>query len=291
VTDPVRPGRSVERAIVRYHDGAARYATDAVVTEEPLELRLAAGESVRPLAVTMRTPGNDLELAAGFAFSEGIIGAADELSGVSYCIDPNVDVEQRYNIVTIALRTDDLPDTSRFERHFTTNSACGVCGKANLDALRDAGTQPLDDDIRVAMPILLALPDAMRNAQRVFEATGALHAAALFASDGSLLALREDVGRHNAVDKLVGWALANDRLPLSHCIMLVSGRASYEILQKAAVARIPIVCAISAPSSLAIDLARAFNVTLVGFMRGTKANVYAGEQRILQEDRGPLSAQ
>jgi FdhD protein len=253
---------------------------DAVVTEEPLELRLAAGGVTRTLAVTMRTPGSDFELAAGFLYDEGIVRSRDEIAGISYCIDPAVDADQRYNIVSAELQRAALPDPARFERHFTTTSSCGVCGRAQLDSLRELGAEPVADDVRVPAGVLYALPDRMRGAQRIFAATGGLHAAALFDERGEPLAVREDVGRHNALDKLVGWGALNDRLPFSRTILMVSGRASYEILQKAVMARIPIVCSVSAPSSLAVALAREFAVTLVGFLRGTRANVYAGGERI-----------
>lgn len=275
-----RPGRTLETVIERLDGDTAKRDYDRLVTEEPLELRLIAGPSTQTLAVTMRTPGNDFELAAGFALSEGIVHGRDELAGVSYCIDPAIDAEQRYNIVNIELTASELPDPSRFERHFTMNSSCGVCGRANLDALRDAGVKPVDDDARLSRAVLYSLPERMREAQRVFAATGGLHAAALFRTDGTLVALREDIGRHNAVDKLVGWALLENAFPLQGLVMAVSGRASFEILQKAAVARIPIVVAVSASSSLAVNLAHAFGITLAGFVRGTRANVYSGAHRI-----------
>jgi len=285
VIDSPRPGRTVERSIQRYEGATAHRVDDAIVVEEPLEIRLAAGGATQTLAVTMHTPGNDFELAAGFLHNEGIVRAIDDIVEIAYCVDPAIELEQRYNIVTVTLRAPELPDMTRFERHFTMNSACGVCGRASLEALRDAGLKPIVDDLRIAIEAIYGLPDNMREAQRVFETTGGLHAAALFNADGELLVAREDVGRHNAVDKLCGWALTNRRIPLSSHILCVSGRASYEILQKAAVARIPVVCSVSAPSSLAIDVASEFNITLVGFVRGTKANVYCGAERIGKGDR------
>jgi FdhD protein len=274
-----RPGRTVETSIVRY-DGLHESRTfDNVVTEEPLELRLVAGGATHTLAVTMRTPGNDFELAAGFVSSERIVHSRAEIVAVSYCIDPTIDAEQRYNIVNVELAGAALPDLTRFERHFTMNSSCGVCGRANLEALTELGVEPVQDDTRVPIARIYSLPDRMREAQRIFATTGGLHAAALFDPRGETIAVREDVGRHNAVDKLAGWALLEGR-SLSGSILFVSGRASYEILQKAAVARIPIVCAVSAPSSLAVDLARAFNITLAGFVRGEHANIYSATERI-----------
>ncbi len=276
----VRPGRTVETAIERLDGDQTKRDFDRLVTEEPLELRLIAGGATQTLAVTMRTPGNDFELAAGFAVSEGIVHSREELAGVSYCIDPAVDAEQRYNMVNIELTASHLPDSSPFERHFMINSSCGVCGRANLDALRDGGIQPLHDDARMSRSVLYGLPDRMRDTQRVFAATGGLHAAALFRTDGTLVAIREDIGRHNAVDKLTGSAVLDDTFPLRGHVMAVSGRASFEILQKAAVARIPILVAVSAPSSLAVDVARSFNITLVGFVRDGRANVYSVPERV-----------
>jgi FdhD protein len=275
-----RPGLTTPVRIVSVEGGTIREVVDDVATEEPLEIRLAAGPYMRSLAVTMRTPGNDFELAAGFLLGEGVIAARQDVADISYCIDPAIDAEQRYNIVNVTLARSGLPDLERLARHFTINSSCGVCGKANIDALA-VRARPVSSDLRVPMTRITALPESMREAQRIFASTGGLHAAALFASDGSLLALREDVGRHNALDKIVGWALMNGRLPLSECLLLVSGRASYELLQKSICAGLPIVCAVSAPSSLAVDLARAFNVTLVGFLRGERANVYSVRERIL----------
>jgi FdhD protein len=282
VPPDARPGRTVETALVRYDRSHGSLTHDRVVTEEPLELRLVTAERTQTLAVTMRTPGNDFELAAGFVSSERIVRSRDEIGSVSYCIDPAIDPEQRYNIVNVELRSTELPDLARFERHFAINSSCGVCGRASLETLVQLGVEKLRDSVRVPISRIYELPDRMRQAQRIFEATGGLHAAALFERSGNALAVREDVGRHNAVDKLVGWALLEGRTLAGH-VLFVSGRASYEILQKAAVARIPIVCAVSAPSSLAIDLARAFDITLIGFVRGTQANVYSGQGRILAD--------
>jgi FdhD protein len=276
----VRPGRTVEMDVLAL-DGTQRAGkSDEIVTEEPLELRLVAGRSTQTLAVTMRTPGNDFELAAGFVFNEGVVRARDEIAHVTYCLDSQLDPDQRYNVVNVTLARANLPNLQRFERHFTITSACGVCGRAQLESLHDLGVKPLDDDTRISPELLYSLPSRMREAQRVFASTGGLHAAALFVERGSPNAVREDVGRHNAVDKLVGWGMLNGRLPFAGSVLMVSGRAGYEILQKSAVARIPIVCSISAPSSLAVTLAREFNITLAGFVRGERANVYSAPQRI-----------
>jgi FdhD protein len=268
-------------ALVRVvDDGGERVRPDELATEEPLEIRLVAGGQRRTVAITMRTPGADFELAAGFLFAEGVIAGPDHIRRISYCTDPDVDAAQQYNIVNVELRRVDLPDLRQLERHFSTTSACGVCGKATLDALEMRGCAPAPSGPDVDTEIVLGLPDALRAAQRVFSSTGGLHAAGLFDAEGTLLGLREDVGRHNAVDKLVGWALLAGRLPLHGHVLMVSGRTSYEILQKAIVAGFPMVCAVSAPSSLAVNLAREFGVTLVGFLRERRFNIYAGDARI-----------
>jgi FdhD protein len=266
--------------VVDVDEGKARPRFDRVATEEPLEIRLRAGGATLQLSVTMRTPGNDFELAAGFLHGEGIIGGYDDLRGISFCVDRDVDAEQRYNIVNVDLAASALPETNAVERRFGTTSACGVCGKASLEALSLRGLAPVASDTRVDAAIVAGLPARLLAAQGVFEKTGGLHAAGLFDACGDLVIVREDVGRHNAVDKVVGWALLQRALPLDGRILMVSGRTSYEIVQKALVARVPIVCAVSAPSSLAVDLARRFGITLVGFLRGAHFNVYAGEQRI-----------
>ena len=279
---PARPGRTVEVGVVVLDDAARAPKHDAVVTEEPLEIRLIGGGKTQTLAVTMRTPGHDFELAAGFVFSEGIVTSLDRIGQITYCVDPAVAAEQRYNIVNVEL-TGPLPELARFERHFTVNSSCGVCGRAQLDSLHDLGVVPIEDGVRVTAETLYALPERMREAQRIFESTGGLHAAALFDERGTALAVREDVGRHNALDKLIGWGLINAKLPFARTILLASGRASYEILQKSVMARIPIVASVSAPSSLAVELAREFNVTLAGFLRNRRANVYSAAERIVPQ--------
>ena len=219
---------------------AKRASATQIVTEEPLELRLSDGGAASTLAVTMRTPGNDFELAAGFLFNEAVVRSRDDIVGMTYCLDSAVDPPQRYNIVTVECRAGAAAaDLARFERHFTISSACGVCGRAQLDSLRDLGVTPIDDAVRVAASLLYQLPERMREAQRVFASTGGLHAAALFDEHGEALAVREDVGRHNAVDKIVGWGLLDGRLPFAGCVLVVSGRASYEVLQKSVDGRHP----------------------------------------------------
>jgi len=260
---------------VELGDGRRRTA-DALATEEPLEIRVdAPGMEQRAVAVTMRTPGSDFELAAGFLHTEGLVAATDDVAGVRYCDVPRA--EQQYNVVTVALRRP--YDAALLQRNFYTTSSCGVCGKASLDSIA-VRCAPVAEGPELAEAIVVALPDRLREAQRVFDRTGGLHAAGLFDTAGTLLELREDVGRHNAVDKLVGHALLTGALPLSERVLMVSGRLSFEIVQKAAVAGIPIVCAVSAPSSLAVDAGRRFGMTLVGFLRGSRFNIYTHAERI-----------
>ena len=261
--------------------GHVRQQTDQLATEEPLEIRLLAGTERRTVAVTMRTPGADFELAAGFLYAEGIIPHRDAIHRITYCVDPDIDAEQRYNIVNVALRARTLPDLASLERHFLTTSACGVCGRASLDALHLRGYTPVAPGPEITPGLVTSLPERLRAAQGLFSATGGLHAAGLFEREGTLLALREDVGRHNALDKVIGGALLHGTLPLAAHIMLVSGRVSYEIVQKCLAASVPVICAISAPSSLAVAVAQAFGITLVGFLRGDRFNIYTHPQRIL----------
>ncbi|ARV60457.1 sulfurtransferase FdhD [Nostocales cyanobacterium HT-58-2] len=258
--------------------GQVRSRQDQLTTEEPLEIRLVSPH--RTLAVTMRTPGADFELTAGFLYSEGVISCKKDIQRMSYCLDESVDGEQRYNIVNVTLREDLNPDLQPLERHFYTTSACGVCGKASLEALRLRGCPVILPEPIVTAEIIYDLPDKLRAAQGIFNSTGSLHAAALFDSQGQLLNLHEDVGRHNALDKLIGSALLNEQLPLSHHIVMVSGRSSFEILQKCTTAGVPIVCSVSAPSSLAVSVAKEFGITLIGFLRGERFNVYTGLERI-----------
>ncbi|QZZ22362.1 formate dehydrogenase accessory sulfurtransferase FdhD [Leptothermofonsia sichuanensis E412] len=258
--------------------GGVRSRSDQLATEEPLEIRLTHPR--RTVAITMRTPGADFELAAGFLYSEGVIQHREDIDRIRYCVDPETDGQQRYNIVNVELREGLAPDLQPLERHFYTTSACGVCGKTSLDALRIRSEKIPVAQLAVPAAVLYALPAQLQKAQGLFQATGGLHAAALFDHQGQLQMLQEDVGRHNALDKLVGAALLAGNLPLSEQIVMVSGRASFEIMQKCLAARVPIVCAVSAPSSLAVALAREFGMTLIGFLRGERFNVYAGAERI-----------
>jgi FdhD protein len=268
--------------------GRSTARADDVATEEPLEIRVVVAGARHRVAVTMRTPGADFELAVGFLFSEGVIAGRHDVRRVTYCTDREAGAEQQYNMVNVELAGAAAPDLRSLERHFFTTSACGVCGKASIDAL-GLRCAPLAGGPEVAAELLYELPGRLRSRQGVFDTTGGLHAAGLFSASGELLAVREDVGRHNAVDKLIGWAVLERRLPLGHHVLLVSGRTSYEILQKAITAGVTVVCGISAPSSLAVGLADRFGVTLVGFLRDQRCNVYAHPGRVLAGRPGPGS--
>lgn len=262
--------------IVRWEGEAQHEERDAVVVEEPLAIRVN-GES---LTVTMRTPGDDFALAAGFLLAEGIARSSRDIGLMGYGTDAND--PERYNVLHVALANDWQPDKSDpyWQRNFVSSASCGVCGKADLGAIR-CDAPPLENaGFRVPRPVFSGLNARMREAQQVFAKTGGLHAAALFDAAGNLIGLKEDIGRHNAVDKLLGAELMSGRLPLSERILMVSGRVSFEILQKAAMARAPILCAVSAPSSLAVTMARDLNMTLIGFLRGDAMNIYAGAERI-----------
>ncbi|MGH7427410.1 MAG: formate dehydrogenase accessory sulfurtransferase FdhD [Candidatus Methylomirabilaceae bacterium] len=280
LSTPPRPGSKTRAEILAVDGDHARRRADHLATEEPMEIRLQAGGETRTVAVTMRTPGSDFELAAGFLFGEGVVTPREAIERITYCMDPEVDADQQYNIVTVALREERLPDLASLERHFYTTSACGACGKASLEALRLRSCPVIPPGPEVAPDLLAGLPERLREAQGIFKVTGGLHAAVLFDAGGAMVSLREDVGRHNAMDKLIGWALLDGRLPLHDHIVMVSGRASFELLQKSVVAGLPIFCAVSAPSSLAVDVAKAFGITLVGFLRGRKFNVYSAPERI-----------
>jgi FdhD protein len=275
-----RRGSKTKTRVRVIEEGRVRVRPDTLATEEPMEIRLLARQTKQTVAVTMRTPGADFELAAGFLYGEGIVESPDDILKISYCVDSDLDAEQRYNIVNVELRGGREFDLRPLERHFYTTSACGVCGKASLEQLELRGCPVMPAGPEVSVKTIHSLPEKLREAQGLFDATGGLHAAALFDKEGGLIALREDVGRHNATDKLLGWALLEGRLPLSEHAVLVSGRSSFEIMQKCLTAGVPVVCAISAPSSLAVDVAREFGMTLVGFLRGGRFNVYAGAERI-----------
>jgi FdhD protein len=264
---------------------------DTLAVEEPLEIRIGGASFV----VTMRTPGDDIDLAHGFLLAEGIIGSRADVRLIRYCDGVDAEGENTYNVLDVTLAEAAAAGArSAPARSFLSTSACGVCGKAALDDVRKQTLFPLDtprgteqyaaseaaEPAYCSVALLGSLPDKLRAEQRVFEATGGLHAAGLFTPDGELLAVREDVGRHNAVDKVVGWAVREDRLPLSETVLVVSGRASFELVQKAVMAGVPLLGAVSAPSSLAVDLAAEAGLTLVGFLRGETMNVYTHEGRV-----------
>jgi FdhD protein len=283
-SDP-EPARTstTRRRVGHVQGGRARVRDDHLAVEEPLEIRLYPddGRSYLPVSVTMRTPGHDFELAAGFLFTEGILRDPKQVDHIDYCADHSLGGPQRYNIVNVFLRPGAPLDTERLRRNFYTTSSCGVCGKASIEAIQVQGIAPIvDDDFVVDDEVFARLGDTLRGAQAIFDKTGGLHAAALFDGDARLLTIREDVGRHNAVDKLIGQAVLHGHLPLSRRLLMVSGRASFEIMQKAAAAGLPLVAAVSAPSSLACDLARTFGMTLVGFVRSDRFTVYTGSHRI-----------
>ena len=254
---------------------------DVLAVEEPLAIRVAStdGASQR-VAVTMRTPGDDHELAVGWLFAEGVLGASRDVLDVAWCVRDEQDPVQTGNVVTVTLAVDELPDLSALDRHGLVSSACGVCGRASLEALADAGIAPVTGEARVPFDMLAELPERLRQHQPTFDATGGLHAAARVDADGHVVDVREDVGRHNAVDKLVGAALLDRQLPLDDEVLVLSGRASYELLQKAVVGGVPVVAAIGAPSTLAVEVADRFGITLVGFLRPDRANVYTHPHRV-----------
>lgn len=257
-------------------DGRAR-RPDTLAVEEPLEIRVG-GTS---MAVTMRTPGSDFELAQGFLLTEGIISQRDQVDTIRYCAGVDDDDRNTYNLLDVAVRDADAAALTRAHRQQYTTSSCGVCGKASLDAVVTATSHdPSDDPVTWPAELVASLPDRLRTAQKVFDATGGLHAAGLFAADGETLVVREDVGRHNATDKAIGWALEHGRVPLRGVALCVSGRVSFELVQKAAMAGIPAVVAVSAPSSLAVDLADELGITVAGFVREGAMNVYSRTDRI-----------
>lgn len=270
-----RPGPSTRARVWTLEGDTEVRRRDSLATEEPLEIRVSAGGRSRAVSTTMRTPGADFELATGFLHAEGLLPPEGPRQ-VSYCADVERP-DQRFNVVTVEVDAAGPPEPVRTG---VVSSACGVCGSASLDALRERGLAPVGAGPEVPVETLYRLPDALRAAQGVFSTTGGLHAAGLFTPTGEMLAVREDVGRHNTVDKLVGWALLDGRLPLADVVLMVSGRAGYEIVQKAVAAGIPVVASVSAPSSLAVAVAVDFGVTLVGFLRGRRCNVYSGRDRL-----------
>lgn len=298
----MRPGSTSRRRIQRVtvtDDGASiRTRDDQLAVEEPLEIRIVRAEDAdRPddsplraertgkgggrgtahrVSVTMRTPGADFELAAGFLYGEGLIGGAESIASIRYCTD----AEQQYNVVNVRLAPGAPFDPTALSRNFYATSSCGVCGKASIEAVMGPACARIDSALEVEPAVLVGLPETLRAAQPGFDRTGGLHAAAQFTADGALVRIREDVGRHNAMDKLVGAALLAGEVPLSESIVLVSGRTSFELVQKAARAGVPVLAGVSAPSSLAVELAQQAGMTLAGFVRDPGFNVYAGSGRI-----------
>ncbi len=272
--------------ISKVRDGVPEAVADYVAVEEPLEIRLGFstpdGRATRSVSITMRTPGNDRELAAGFLYTEAIIRRPEDIASIETCGPPAPD-SGNHNVIRVDLLPDVTVDLGKLQRHFYTTSSCGVCGKTSLDAIRVALAQPFKDvDTRFSRAVLTTIPDRLRQAQHTFEETGGLHAAAAFNSQGDLSVTMEDVGRHNAVDKVVGSLLLNKELPANELGLMVSGRASFELMQKTLVAGMPLLAAVSAPSSLAVQLAVEFNMSLIGFLRGNTFNIYAGEERIIE---------
>ncbi|HUO84531.1 MAG TPA: formate dehydrogenase accessory sulfurtransferase FdhD [Thermoanaerobaculia bacterium] len=277
-----RTGQIATTGVTRITDAGSSPAEDVLAVEEPLEIRIAFdedGERVeKSISITMRTPGEDLDLACGFLLSESILRSAGDIAAIHHC-GPAADGVQ--NVVRVELREGLAIDYRRLERHFYTSSSCGVCGKSSIEALHLASIQPLPRDLpALRSEVIHALPERLRRGQEVFASTGGLHAAGLFAPDGELISVHEDVGRHNAVDKLVGRACLDRRLPLADRILMVSGRASFELVQKALAAGIPAMAAVGAPSSLAVDLARTWGMTLIGFVRDKRFNIYSGKWRL-----------
>jgi FdhD protein len=263
--------------VTEWDDGKSRRKEDYLSAEEPLEIRI--GDN--PLSVTMRTPGHDVELAAGFLFTEGIVQNRAQIAGLEEAA-PGDAAENLGNVIVAKLGPDAAYDSESMRRNFFAASSCGICGKASIDSIRARTLAAPDPDFRLDPEILVKLPDTLRESQAVFGRTGGLHAAALFDAGGKLLVLREDIGRHNAVDKVIGWALLENRIPLSDTVLLVSGRGGFEIVQKAIVAGLPVVASVSAPSSLAVQLAREMNQTLIGFLRGRRFIIYSGDFRITE---------
>lgn len=267
---------TARRPVIRIVGGRTTRRPDTLAVEEPLEIRID-GDA---LTVTMRTPGHDVELVHGFLLAEGIIGHREDVATVRYCDGVDEDGANTYNVLDVTLAPGVAIPDGAGQRSFLTNSACGVCGKQSLDQVRARTRFDLPQNFTLTAHTLTQMAPRMRERQKVFRSTGGLHAAALFTADGTLLQVREDVGRHNAVDKVLGWALAEDQVPLSGCALVVSSRASFELVQKAVMAGVPMLAAVSAPSSLAVDLAAESGLTLVGFLRGDTMNVYTAPERI-----------
>ncbi|HTN46158.1 MAG TPA: formate dehydrogenase accessory sulfurtransferase FdhD [Flavipsychrobacter sp.] len=282
------PSGMTKAKIHRYKNGVWTHDEDGLAREEPLEIRIRYGplaqRKSKSISVTMRTPGNDIELALGFLFTESIIQSRLQIMQAAHIAHAKTQ-ESKENIIQVLLREDVQPDLEKLQRNFYTTSSCGVCGKESVDAVKLECPVYIQKDVRFSKNMLLKLPGTLREHQNIFSATGGIHAAAFFNMQGNLLLLREDVGRHNALDKLIGASLFTEldsEIDPTGCILLLSGRASFELLQKAAMAGIPVVCAVGAPSSLALQMAAEFNITLIGFLREDRFNVYTGRERVLE---------
>ena len=276
-------GRSIEiTGVVEWKDGRLRRYTDELAGEEPLEIRV--GDV--PVNVIMRTPGHDLELVVGFFFTEGLVQRREQI----LAMESLTETVTRGNVVRVELAPEALSGLDRLKRNFYAASGCGVCGKASIESLRVRMIGPPNPEFRATGTMLCDLPERLRDAQDIFGRTGGLHAAALFDTQGKMRVVREDIGRHNAVDKVIGWALREGMVPLDEYIMLVSGRGGFEIVQKAIVAGVPVLACVSAPSSLAVQMARELHLTLVGFLRGERFVVYAGEDRLRGRGENPVAA-
>jgi FdhD protein len=271
---PSKP-RSVDLTQVsEWDDGRLSRKDDYLAAEEPLEIRI--GDD--PLSVTMRTPGHDIELAAGFLFTEGLVTGRDAIQSLD--AEPGDGTANHGNVIVAQLAPEATPDFEKLRRHFFASSSCGICGKASIDAVRSRTLRAPNPEFRLDAETLVKLPELLRASQETFGRTGGLHAAGLFNARGEMLVLREDIGRHNAVDKAIGWGLLKNRLPMSEAVLLVSGRGGFEIVQKAIAAGIPVLASVSAPSGLAVRLARELGLTLVGFLRGRRFVIYSGAERI-----------
>jgi FdhD protein len=269
--------------VIRISENGSDDKMDWIAIEEPLEIRLEYGVTdkrfMQNVAVTMRTPGNDAELATGFLFTEGILKSQEQIENVDYCFIACA--ENKNNVILVILKPDAIPYLANADRNFYTTSSCGVCGKGSIAAIRTVSTfSSPDNNLKIPAELLYQLPNTLEAQQEIFKITGGLHASALFDLEGNLLFVKEDVGRHNALDKLIGAALNSQLLPLSKSILLLSGRASFELVQKAAMAGIQIIASVGAPSSLAVELAEEFGITLAGFLRGNRFNIYTAAQRI-----------
>jgi FdhD protein len=288
----MKPAAAIVEATVHRIENSTNgtVSTDSLAIEEPLEIRLGFADGKhKAISITMRTPGDDAELAAGFLFTEGIVTSPDQIKQIRHCGPParNASVNERAaatvsNTIRVDLHDAQDVDLKRLERHFYTSSSCGVCGKTSIEALK-AGAKAVESGLTISSDVINSLPNMLRMSQAVFDQTGGLHASALFTADGTLDIVREDVGRHNALDKVIGAKFLARETPLADRILLVSGRASFELVQKALMAGIPILAAVGAPSSLAVELAAEFGMTLIGFVRDGRFNIYCGEERVVEQ--------